>query len=237
MVSAWQLLLMQPTQTYDMAFRFHPRLFCQSGKLRRDRSCSKRDNGSHVGRWSETRLGIVHKLDRGQLVQKLRWQWVSQVASIEHYLGAHVPSLRCILPGETQPRIETNPGPWMAIWQGYPIVNFPLTNANLLRGLTAGDVFHLVNATHKLAITFTKIYQTTESQLQKPRPRTLRTFWHKARPSWLWRTFVTKLQNRWSQSHFLWVWEPPQLQVHHKRDGDTWVPRYPIWAPPRCAIY
>jgi hypothetical protein len=22
---------------------------------------------------------------------------------------------------------------------------------------------------------------------------------------------------------------------HHKRDGDTWVPIYPIWAPPRCA--
>jgi hypothetical protein len=25
--------------------------------------------------------------------------------------------------------------------------------------------------------------------------------------------------------------------IHHKRDGDTWVPSYPIWAPPTCAIY
>jgi hypothetical protein len=25
--------------------------------------------------------------------------------------------------------------------------------------------------------------------------------------------------------------------AHHKQDGDTWVPSYPIWAPPRCAIY
>jgi hypothetical protein len=30
-----------------------------------------------------------------------------------------------------------------------------------------------------------------------------------------------------------WLPTPP----HHKRDGDTWVPIYPIWAPPRCAIY
>jgi hypothetical protein len=25
--------------------------------------------------------------------------------------------------------------------------------------------------------------------------------------------------------------------IHHKLDGDNWVPSYPIWAPPRCAIY